>query len=60
MELVVSDAHEGLRRAIEEVFPEALWQRYATTCTGCATPPITWTERPASRPGSPQDLHDNR
>ncbi len=27
VQLVVSDAHEGLRRAIEEVFPQALWQR---------------------------------
>ena len=27
MQLVVSDAYEGLRRAIEEVFPQALWQR---------------------------------
>ncbi len=25
--LVISDAHEGLRRAIERTFPEALWQR---------------------------------
>ena len=27
VQLVVSDAHEGLRRAIEETFPQALWQR---------------------------------
>ena len=27
VKLVVSDAHEGLRRAIEEVFPGSLWQR---------------------------------
>ena len=29
VELVVSDAHEGLRRAIEEVFQGAAWQRCA-------------------------------
>jgi putative transposase len=27
VELVVSDSHEGLRRAIQEVLPEAAWQR---------------------------------
>lgn len=27
VELAVSDAHEGLRQAIQEVFPEAYWQR---------------------------------
>jgi putative transposase len=27
VELVVSDAHEGLRQAVREVFPESLWQR---------------------------------
>lgn len=28
--LVTSDAHEGLRRAVEEVYPEATWQRCIT------------------------------
>jgi len=27
VKLVISDAHEGLRRAIEEMMPEAMWQR---------------------------------
>jgi putative transposase len=27
VEFVVSDDHAGLRRAIEEVLPEAVWQR---------------------------------
>jgi len=27
VEMVVSDDHAGLRKAIAEVFPEALWQR---------------------------------
>lgn len=26
--MVVSDDHAGLRKAIVEMFPEAVWQRY--------------------------------
>ena len=43
VELVVSDDHAGLKKAIREVLPEAAWGS-ALTCTSCVTP---WTPCPA-------------
>ncbi len=44
VEVVVSDDHSGLKRAIAEVLPEAAGS--AATCISCAMPGITCPERP--------------
>lgn len=49
MELVVSDAHEGLVRAIDEAFPGAAWQECQTHFMRRA---LVWREMRTSQPSA--------
>lgn len=57
---VTSDAHEGLRRAIGEVFPGAAWQRRVVHLTRNAASCAPTRQKRAAAPAVPHAVFDER